>query len=146
MEQEIKQYARILRDSGIIYGTESLYGDKLGCIFRIIREEGETYDLALNNGKQFMALKQDCLRMTGKEVFHSGTDKSNKRIEKHYELWPGTQALDVMKATLSHEEFIGFLKGNILKYQLRMGNKESEPSEKDLQKINTYKQILKESL
>jgi hypothetical protein len=31
---------------------------------------------------------------------------------------------DVIKATLTHEEWIGFLKGNIIKYAMRAGKKE----------------------
>lgn len=43
---------------------------------------------------------------------------------KHYDLFAdGTQSFSVIKRTLSKEEYIGFLKGNILKYRLRAGKK-----------------------
>lgn len=75
------------------------------------------------------------------------TVAKNQVIEtNYYELWPGIEALDVMAMSLSREEFIGFLKGNILKYQLRKGNKPGEPLEKDQEKLNSYKQILKNLL
>ena len=68
-----------------------------------------------------------------------------QRREEHYDLWDGIDALDIMAMALTHPEYIGFLKGNILKYQLRLGKKKGESVEKDLQKIETYKQILKEN-
>jgi len=61
----------------------------------------------------------------------------------YYEIWSGTEAIDIIKSTLTKDEFIGFLKGNILKYQLRKGNKPGETLEKDQEKLNNYKKILK---
>lgn len=40
----------------------------------------------------------------------------------HYKLM-AIQPWDVMETVLTHEEFVGFLKGNILKYSLRAGRK-----------------------
>ena len=45
----------------------------------------------------------------------------NIEENKHHQLWEGTQSLDIMKKVLTDEEYKGFLKGNILKYQLRLG-------------------------
>ena len=43
---------------------------------------------------------------------------------KHYMLFAdGMESFDVIRKTLTPEEFIGFLKGNILKYRLRAGKK-----------------------
>tara|TARA_R110002049_G_scaffold54934_1_gene152658 strand:- start:5896 stop:6339 length:444 start_codon:yes stop_codon:yes gene_type:complete len=68
--------------------------------------------------------------------------KSNMNIEenKHHQLWEGTQSLDIMKKVLTDEEYKGFLKGNILKYQLRVGKKD-DPS-KEIKKINDYSKEL----
>lgn len=55
---------------------------------------------------------------------------------KHYELWEGNEAIDVIKRILSKSEYIGFLKGNILKYQLRLGKKDNV--EKEMIKIEDY--------
>jgi len=44
-----------------------------------------------------------------------------------------------METVLSHEEFIGFLKGNIIKYAMRQGRKDSDDGEKAIhymQKLN----------
>ena len=38
---------------------------------------------------------------------------------KHYEILPGIEAIDIIRALLTEEEFKGYLKGNNLKYQLR---------------------------
>lgn len=49
----------------------------------------------------------------------------------------------VMQALFSHDEFIGFLKGNILKYRLRMGHKGTEEDMKaDYDKLCVYEMWL----
>ena len=65
-----------------------------------------------------------------------------KNIENHYQLWKDFQVLDVMKKTLTKSEYIGFLKGNILKYSMRTKGQDL----KDLEKINNYKQELNKQL
>ena len=52
----------------------------------------------------------------------------------------GMQPWDVMEAVLTHEEFVGFLKGNIIKYSMRQGKKDSD----DAGKAKHYKMKLKE--
>ena len=64
----------------------------------------------------------------------------NIEENKHHQLWEGTQSLDIMKKVLTDEEYKGFLKGNILKYQLRVGKKD-DPS-KEIKKINDYSKEL----
>lgn len=59
----------------------------------------------------------------------------------HYEIYPGVEAIDVIKKMLTPEEYNGFLKGNILKYQLRLGKKDN--IEKELEKIKDYTEGLK---
>jgi Protein of unknwon function (DUF3310) len=46
----------------------------------------------------------------------------------------------VMESVLTHEEFVGFLKGNIIKYAMRQGRKDSD----DAGKLRHYQQKLKE--
>ena len=58
---------------------------------------------------------------------------------KHYEIYDGLEAIDIIENTLTKEEFIGFCKGNILKYQLRMGKKDGTD---DTAKIKKYKMLL----
>lgn len=48
----------------------------------------------------------------------------------------------VMEALLTREEFIGFLKGNVIKYSMRQGRKDSD----DAGKCHHYIQKLQEEL
>lgn len=48
----------------------------------------------------------------------------------------------VMEAILTHEEFVGFLKGNVIKYAIRQGRKLGAPD--DAEKAQHYMQKLKE--
>ena len=52
------------------------------------------------------------------------------------------QPWEVMQATMTHEEFVGFLKGNIYKYALRAGKKDG--SVDDAAKCRHYMQKLAE--
>lgn len=48
------------------------------------------------------------------------------------------QPIELMLNVLHREEFIGFLKGNMIKYAFRAGRKEGESAEKDRNKYLTY--------
>jgi hypothetical protein len=52
----------------------------------------------------------------------------------------GIQPWEVMEAVLSCDEFVGYLKGNIIKYGMRQGLKGSD----DAQKAEHYRQKLRE--
>ena len=47
---------------------------------------------------------------------------------RHYKDMP-VQPWDVMETVLTHAEFIGFLKGNIIKYSMRQGKKQDSDDE-----------------
>ena len=60
----------------------------------------------------------------------------------HYQLWPDTETLDVIKSMLTHEEFLGYCKGNILKYRLReKGNRKQ-----DMAKAARHKHYIEEAI
>ena len=59
----------------------------------------------------------------------------------HYKDMP-IQPWDVMEVLLTHEEFVGFLKGNVVKYSLRAGRKNG--ADDDAGKARHYMQKLKE--
>ena len=59
----------------------------------------------------------------------------------HYKTMP-KQPWQVMEETLTHEEFIGFLKGSIIKYEMRDGKKPGALD--DAKKAQHYAQKLKE--
>lgn len=52
------------------------------------------------------------------------------------------EPIELMLNVLSHEEFIGFLKGNMIKYAFRAGRKAGESAEKDKTKFLVYSQWL----
>lgn len=60
----------------------------------------------------------------------------------HYKDMP-MQPWDVMGSVLSRDEFIGFLKGNVIKYAMRAGRKEGSD---DGNKARHYQQKLNEVL
>lgn len=61
----------------------------------------------------------------------------------HYDLFPdGMQAIDVIRAALTPEEFSGYCKGNFLKYRLRAGEK--GPAEKCIGKSEWHRTELRE--
>ena len=71
------------------------------------------------------------------------TDINNKAKNpnsKHYELWENFEAIDIIKLVLTDEEYKGFLKGNILKYRLRVGKKDDVS--KEIEKIKDYQREL----
>lgn len=74
-----------------------------------------------------------------------GTNQSADEVQvggTHYKDM-GMQPWEVMESVLSREEFIGFLRGNIIKYAMRAGKK---PNSDDTEKARHYKQKLEEVL
>ena len=59
---------------------------------------------------------------------------------KHYQIAPGVEAIDIIKASLTPEQYRGYLLGNLLKYRLRAGEKGD--AAKDLAKADWYKRKL----
>ncbi len=58
--------------------------------------------------------------------------------DEHYASMVGLEPIELMQLVLSPAEFIGFLKGNIIKYTLRAGKKQGEAAEKDVAKAKRY--------
>lgn len=79
------------------------------------------------------ALKQITIDPTVEQL----PDTGSAATSKHYNAQV-IQPIEVMQSVLTHEEFLGFLKGNILKYSARAGTKNGESSEKDLNKAKQY--------
>lgn len=62
---------------------------------------------------------------------------------KHYAIAPGVEAIDIIKASLTPEQFKGYLLGNFLKYRLRAGDKDD--LQQDIAKSNWYRERLNEN-
>ena len=83
--------------------------------------------------------------MSGDHNLHrgaNGTTANDLQIGGQHYKEMGVQPWEVMEAVLTHEEFIGFLKGNVIKYAMRQGKKDSD----DAGKAKHYRMKLKEVL
>ena len=128
-------------------------GDKLKCGFNISGickfTANEIYEIATQRqrDKKYVIFddNNETTYFDEEELgyFEKVDNKLNKvksPNSKHYELWHDLEAIDIIKNTLTKDEYIGFLKGNILKYQLRLGKKDNV--EKEMEKIKDYQNEL----
>lgn len=69
-----------------------------------------------------------------------GTPDDPVNHPSHYQLFPGQEAIDIIRAALTDEEFRGYCKGNALKYRLRAGEKGD--TQQDIDKSNWYRNRL----
>ena len=79
---------------------------------------------------------------TPMEMRFNGTRADDLQIGGDHYKDMGVQPWSVMESVLTREEFIGFLKGNVIKYSMRNGKK----GEFDAGKCTHYMQKLKEVL
>lgn len=59
---------------------------------------------------------------------------------RHYQIAPEVEAIDIIRASLTPEQFKGYLLGNFLKYRLRAGDKGD--LNQDIEKSNWYRERL----
>jgi hypothetical protein len=69
------------------------------------------------------------------------TKADDKQVGGNHYKDMALQPWTVMQAVLTREEFIGFLKGNIIKYSMRQGKKDSD----DVGKARHYLEKLNET-
>lgn len=67
-------------------------------------------------------------------------DDGKPETSTHYMC--AVQPIELMLNVLTRDEFIGFLKGNMIKYAFRAGRKAGESAEKDRNKFLVYSQWL----
>ena len=81
------------------------------------------------------------VKMEQMELQFNGTRADDVQVSgSHYKDMP-VQPWAVMESVLTHEEFVGFLKGNIIKYSMRAGRKAGSD---DANKARHYMMKLKE--
>lgn len=81
------------------------------------------------------------VNMEQMELQFNGTRADDVQVSgSHYKDMP-VQPWAVMESVLTHEEFVGFLKGNIIKYSMRAGRKAGSD---DANKARHYMMKLKE--
>ena len=76
--------------------------------------------------------------MLKRDLCHVEGSAPTKYYDEHYTSMRGLEPIELMQLVLPHDEFIGFLKGNIIKYTLRAGKKQGEAAEKDVAKAKRY--------
>lgn len=93
---------------------------------------------------QYIANVNDLARVITEEYKEKGFDKLEDNVNnpKHYKLEGGREAIDIIKEILTPEQFIGFLRGNIFKYDIRYREKGGV---EDLKKAQWYKKKLIEA-
>ena len=84
------------------------------------------YEVRLRGTDTYIVVKADKVQEVGKH-------------DKHY-LKSVVEPIKVMEKLFTKEELKGFIKGNILKYRLRMGHKDD--IQKEMDKIRVYEQWL----
>jgi hypothetical protein len=84
------------------------------------------YEVRLHGTDTYIVVKADKVQEVGKH-------------DKHY-LESVVEPIKVMEKLFTKEELKGFIKGNILKYRLRMGHKDD--IQKEMDKIRVYEQWL----
>lgn len=84
------------------------------------------YEVRLRGTDTYVIVKADKVQEVGKH-------------DKHY-LESVVEPIKVMEKLFTKEELKGFIKGNILKYRLRMGHKDD--IQKEMDKIRVYEQWL----
>ena len=124
-----------------------------------INKVGETIDVRDCNSfssyeRENINYKYTCLDFYRDDKFNKPIFKADtEEVEdydfvkpSHYKLWDGMQEFELHRKLLSRDEYIGFLKGNIIKYQMRLGRKPTEPVERDQEKIKVYSDELERFL
>ena len=79
--------------------------------------------------------------MTQEKLGFNGTTADDIQVSGNHYKDVAVQPGHVMESVLTREEFIGFRKGNVIKYSLRAGRKEGSD---DAGKARHYMQKLKE--
>lgn len=67
---------------------------------------------------------------------------------KHYQIFPDTEAIEVIASVLTQQQFYGYCLGNTLKYRLRVGKKddvlqELAKADKYIELYEKYKHLCK---
>ena len=62
----------------------------------------------------------------------------------HYEVLPEIEAIDIIRSTLTEEQWAGYCLGNIIKYRLRAGKKDD--TAQDIAKADKYRDLYEEKL
>ena len=128
LKKKLFKYAKKYTLNGLCFGANS-FSEALvnGFNWGYTKEKGSYWSNICDNPPK---LKDP----NNIEVVYDVVSSLKNPDATHYELWKDTEAIDVIKKTLTPEEYNGYLKGNILKYKLR----EKGQDESDKVKIKDY--------
>ena len=141
MKYKVGDKVRIREDlvEEVMYGCEDIVPEMLKCrgqVAEIVDIYNGRYELDIDSGvwdwtdEMFESVTPD-VRFP---AFQEQPDNVNHPAHsKHGEI----ETLDIIRMSLTPEEFQGFLKGNVLKYQLRAPFKHATPEE-DYKKAKYY--------
>lgn len=83
--------------------------------------------------------RKEILDMYVKDIKDAAPNTSDPvKHPKHYKFFD-TEAIDIIKSALTDEEFLGYIKGNSLKYRLRAGKKDDVTQ--DINKAKQYEEM-----
>lgn len=125
---------------GIIYRT-ALNAARVLLATKEAKEDwGQLYYVVYEDMEQFYANTiPQVTPFDAKGNYHiEDASAPNKHYDEHYASMAGLEPIELMQLVLSPAEFIGFLKGNIIKYTMRAGKKQGEAAEKDVAKAKRY--------
>lgn len=90
---------------------------------------------------------RSCMDRIGSENWREPVDGGADSVQvggSHYKDMP-LQPWTVMEALLTREEFIGFLKGSIIKYSMRQGHKGADDGGKGNHYIAKLKEVMRQA-
>lgn len=119
---------------------ESLYGLVVGDVVMVTFSEGENLWVLSNTGKQVSVCPSRVLKCSEEAEAEAQQVVDNVNSPNHYAS-QSIECIVAMEAMLSPEEFIGYLRGNIFKYQWRYKQKNGI---EDLKKAQWYQNKLLE--
>lgn len=136
---------------GIIYRTALNVAHVLLATKEAKKDWGHLYYVEYEDMEQFYAnttpqvtpfTAEVTIDAKGNYYIKDGSVPNAKYYDEHYASMVGLEPIELMQLVLSLPEFVGFLKGNIIKYTLRAGKKQGEAAEKDAAKAKRYAEWL----
>lgn len=131
----LKQDTRVGQRVLVAHGTDK------GCTGTIVALRS-THALVHLDGSESAMVSFLDYNMLEPYTPNHATNNQAKYYDEHYASMVGLEPIELMQLVLSFPEFVGFLKGNIIKYTLRAGKKQGEAAEKDVAKAKRYTEWL----
>lgn len=107
-------------------------------------EVADTFELLVTIPNQYLRNGSTINIVFNKnDVEYKEEEAEESTVDSHYKAL-AIEPLEVMRGMMTKTEYKGFLKGNIIKYSIRQGNKKGESAEKDAAKCREYIRLLNE--